>query len=220
MATSAHVRGHRRGEESEAAIVEAARDLLAERGLAGLSMRGVARRVGVSATALYRYFQNKDALIARVVELGFQQFGSYLREAAASCPPGSLERVHALGEAYVRFALDHEAYFRVLFSIQRYSASALGEIPESAGYGLLRQAVLDAMEVGELRREDPDLVVLYLWSLAHGVVTIAFAHGIERCPEMQPGPSRWGTVELFRALAPLARDGIAAHHGAVERSTA
>lgn len=210
MASSVEPTLHRRGEGSEAAIVEAARDLLAEHGLSGLSMRAVAGRVGVSATAIYRYFDSKDALIARVVQLGFDRFGEYLRQAAAPHPRGSLERVRALGEAYVRFALDHEAYFRVLFNIQRPVGIGLEEIPESGGYGLLRQAVVDAIEAGTLRAIDPDVVVMYLWSLAHGLVTISLACQIDRCPEVGNTTQLRGVTELFHAIAPLVTGGIAA----------
>ena len=131
--------------EVEASIVEAARDLLAEGGPARLSMRQVADRVGVSAAALYRYFENKEALVRQVIGQAFLRFGEYLERAAGTQPRGSLERVQALGEAYLEFATENEAYFRVLFSIQRDDPRALEDIPEGGGFDLLREAVEDAI---------------------------------------------------------------------------
>ncbi len=108
-----------RRSDTETAILEAARDLLADGGMDALSMRAVAARVGVSATAIYNYFENKRALVERVISMGFERFDGYLREAVVDRPKGSAERLRSLGEAYIRFALENRAYFRVLFSIDQ-----------------------------------------------------------------------------------------------------
>jgi AcrR family transcriptional regulator len=205
-----------RGLESEAAIVDAARDLMAERGLQGLSMRAVAERVGVSATAIYRYFENKDALVRRVVRIGFDRFGEYLRRATEAHPRGSLERVRAIGEAYLSFALEHHAFFRVMFSLQHEQELSLEDLPEGGGYGVLREAVVDAMESGNMRETEPDLMVLYLWSVAHGVFTLSMACKLDRCPEFDHGDASRSPLDLFRAFAPIVVEGIAA--GAVSKT--
>ena len=61
--------------DTRTAILEAARDLLALQGLEALSMRAVARRVGVSATAIYHYFESKETLVHCVVQTGYQRMG-------------------------------------------------------------------------------------------------------------------------------------------------
>ncbi len=201
----------RRSSDAEAAILAAARDVLAQRGLDGLSMRAVAERVGVSATALYHYFENKDALVDRVVQSGFRRFGEYLQHAAEPHPRGSLERVRALGEAYVRFALENRAYFRVLFSLSPGQPHSITDLPDGGGYGLLRAAVVDAMGAGTMRRADPDLVVMYLWSMTHGLVTIGLACRIEECPELGPGIAHGHPLELFEAFGTFIHEGLARH---------
>jgi AcrR family transcriptional regulator len=158
--------------DTETAILEAARDLLADGGLDALSMRAVAARVGVSATAIYNYFENKRALVERVISIGFERFDDYLREAVVDRPKGSRERLRSLGEAYIRFALENRAYFRVLFAMHADLPKEIEELPEGGGYSLFRQSVVDAMEVGTIRQADPDLVVLYLWTHVHGLVTL------------------------------------------------
>lgn len=199
----------RRSADVEATILTAARDVLAQRGIDGLSMRAVAERVGVSATALYHYFENKDALVERVVQSGFQRFGEYLQQAAERHPRGSLERVRALGEAYVRFALENQAYFRVLFSLRPGQPQRIADLPDGGGYGLLRAAVVDAMAAGTMRRDDPDLVVMYLWSMTHGLLTIAMACRIEECPELGPGFTGRQPLDLFRAFGTFVHEGLA-----------
>ncbi|MGD8866009.1 MAG: TetR/AcrR family transcriptional regulator [Gemmatimonadales bacterium] len=161
-----------RASSTETGILEAARDLLAEGGIDALSMRAVAARVGVSATAIYNYFESKQALVESVIAMGFERFDTYLREAVADRPKGSRERLRALGEAYIHFALENREYFRVLFSTHTELPRDIEELPEGSGYALFRQSVIDAMGVGTIRQTDPDLVVLYLWTLVHGLVTL------------------------------------------------
>lgn len=180
-----------RAAETEAAILEAARDLLAEGGLAALSMRALAARVELSATAIYNYFENKEDLVRRVVTYGFERFDLYLREAIRDLPLGSAERLHALGEAYIRFALENREYFRVIFATHAECPREIEELPEGGGYYLFRQTVVEAMESGAIRRADPDLVVLYLWTHVHGLVTLLLA--------CEPGARCRHTGERLRA---------------------
>ena len=161
--------------ETEAAILEAARDLLAQGGLDALSMRAVAARVGTTPTAIYHYFRNKDELVDRVVERGFRESETHLWRAIEPLPVGSIDRLAALGESYIRFAFAHQEYFKIIFGIRTDAPRLLDDVPGRGGYGVLRQCVVDAMEAGSIRRADPDLVVLYLWSIVHGLVTISMA---------------------------------------------
>ena len=193
---------------TEQAIVEAGRDLLAEGGLDGLSMRAVAGRVGISATAIYNYFDNKQALVDRIVLSGWSRFESYLRDAVADRDRGSLERLYALGEAYIRFALENQEYFKVLFTMRSERQREIEELPAEGGYLLLREAVEEAMDAGRLRRADVDLVALYLWTHVHGLVTLFLACrvGSECCDDGgEPDP-----VELFGRFRSLMSDGLRA----------
>lgn len=202
--------------ELEGRIVDAARDLMADGGIDALSMRAVAERVGVSATALYRYFDGKQALVDRVVHAAFARFGAYLEDAMARHPVGSLERVRALGEAYVSFALENREYFRVIFSIQFADPRELDDLPGGGGYHLLRQSVVDAMAQGTMRPADPDLVSLYVWSMVHGLVTLVLACKVEACLECESPHA--SPLELFRAFGPFVREGLVAPHARTDGS--
>jgi AcrR family transcriptional regulator len=208
--------------QSEAAILDAARDILATRGVEGLSMRQVADQVGVSATAIYHYFDGKQDLVNRVVLSAFQRFGSYLHEAMESHPKGSVERIVALGEAYIRFALENQAYFRVMFSIAPEDRAALEELPDAGGYHLLRTAVAEAVEVGTIRdtdaevlaalgeigmpaRSHADVLSMFLWSTVHGLVTLALCGAADRC--QVEGMS--SVLDLYKAFDPFFGEGVA-----------
>jgi len=161
--------------DTESAILTAARDLLAEGGLEALSMRAVAARVGTTPTAIYHYFQNKEDLVSQVVARGFQRSEAHLWRAIEAFPVGSIERLAVLGQGYIRFAIEHKPYFKVIFGIQTDQPRKLDDVPGRGGYGVLRHCVVDAMEAGTIRQADPDIVVLYLWSIVHGLVTITMA---------------------------------------------
>ena len=203
-----------RSAETEALILDAARTLLAEGGMPALSMRVVAERVGLTATAIYHHFEGKEDLVGRVVRDVYAQFGEYLTEARQRHPKGSLERIVALGDAYVRFAFEHQECFRVLYSIQTRMPRDVDELPSGGGYDLLRGCVVDAMESGVLREVDPDLIAHYLWTSVHGLVTLALACNIEArqcCPGDTGAPS--SAVDLYRAFTPFLVDGLRAGDG-------
>lgn len=211
MSTETSTESTERSERSgatAAAILEAARDLLAEGGVRALSMRGLAERVGVSATAIYHHFASKEDLVSRVVTNGYRRFGEYIQAAADRYPTGSLERVLGLGEGYVRFAFENQEYFRVLYSIQSRNPRELDDLPGGGGYHLLRQCVVDAMGSGAIRSADPDLVAHYLWTSVHGLVTLSLAYHLE-APECAAKASVHGSVvELFRSFAHFLADGL------------
>ena len=82
------------------ALREAARAILDEAGQDNVGLREAARRVGVSPTAAYRHFNNKEALVASVAAEGFRELAAAMEAAAEECNP-----LHGVGLAYVDFAL-------------------------------------------------------------------------------------------------------------------
>jgi AcrR family transcriptional regulator len=200
--------------DTETAILEAARDLLAEGGIGALSMRAVAARVGLSATALYHYFDSKEDLVDRVVQHGFHQSEEYLRLAVENLPRGSMDRVAALGEAYIQFALRNRQYFKIIFAIRPEQPRSIDDVPGQGGYLVLRESVVEAMESGAIRRANPDIVVLFLWSVVHGLVTIFMAcdpagvlDEVGLCGGDCGQPE--ATLALFQEFREIIRDGLA-----------
>ncbi|MER8058169.1 MULTISPECIES: TetR/AcrR family transcriptional regulator [unclassified Streptomyces] len=145
-----------------AACLRAARDLLEEDGSAGLSLRAVARRAGVSAAAPYRHFADREALVSAVAAHGYRELAGHL--AAAHPSPATPDELAAVAVAYVRFALDRPALFRVMFaepcdpgSEERVGAtSALAEYVQ----GIVR---------GVFPGADPDVLATTVWALVHGL---------------------------------------------------
>ncbi|MFF9673330.1 TetR/AcrR family transcriptional regulator [Streptomyces eurythermus] len=149
-----------------AACLRAARELLEEDGSAGLSLRAVARRAGVSATAPYRHYADRDALVSAVAAEGYRELAGHL--AGAHPAPVTPDELAAVAVAYVRFALDHPALFRAMFaepcdptSEERVAATAA--ISEYVR-GIVRAAFPGA---------DAEALSTAIWALVHG---LAFLH--------------------------------------------
>jgi len=151
-----------------AALIVAAEALLARLGPAELSLRGVAREAGVSAMAPYRHFADKDALLAAVAGDGFRQFEARLVQATSAAPDARAGLI-AQGVAYVRFAHDQPALFRLMFGPMITKAVALEHLDRDAAPALdaLRDAVAAAYPEADATRRDD--LVLTCWSLVHGL---------------------------------------------------
>ena len=140
--------------------------LLAEGGADALSLRGVARRAGVSPMAPYRHFVDKDHLLAAIAAQGFAAFGAALRAADEGAAPG--QALVAQAAAYVRFALDNPAMFRLMFGPLRVGEhKALAAAGDSA-YGVLAGRVAAETPEGA----DREARVLGCWSMVHGLALL------------------------------------------------
>ena len=149
-----------------AACLRSARELLQEDGSAGLSMRAVARRAGVSPTAPYRHFADREALLSAVAADGYRDLAGYL--SAAHPEPRTPDDLAAVAIAYVRFALDHPALFRAMFvepCDDGNDERALAVAVISAYVGALVERVFP--------NSDPEGMATAVWALVHG---LAFLH--------------------------------------------
>jgi AcrR family transcriptional regulator len=157
------------------AILDAAAELFREHGYERFSLRQVAERIGYSPTTIYLYFTAKDDLLFTVADVGFARFGEQLVAAAASTadPTG---RLAALGRAYIDFGIQNPAYYQLMF-MQRgdfLMAKRYGECnPRIDSFGVLEQAVRDAINAGVVQPSDAASYADALWALVHGIVAMA-----------------------------------------------
>ena len=156
------------------ALVAAGMALLEQRTTQQLSLREVARAVGVSATAVYRHFPDKDALMRAMAGRGFAMLGEMQARAASGL--GQPAAFIAAGVAYVRFALSNPAVFRVMFSCPP-PRDLFSEAPDEQAEPLqiLRGNVAALVEpeaepasVHEARK----IASISAWALVHGLATL------------------------------------------------
>jgi len=137
-------------------------------------MRSVAEEVGVTATALYRHFENKDALVEAVVAQGFETFGSYVYRALEGRTPQ--ERLRRSGEGYLRFALEQPEMYRTIFMTLRSSApKATGGAHAVATFRFLVDRVRECVEDRTLKPGDPEAIAISIWAHIHGLVSLQIA---------------------------------------------
>ncbi len=153
------------------AMIDAAIALIAEDDVKHLSLRGVARRVGVSHTAPYRHFADKEALLAAVAEEGFVLFGQYLQKADQQAKGNALQRLEAIGVAYVRYATEHPTHYRVMFGPDRVNNPGYPSLMEASqrSFATLVNVITEGQMLGILRSGDPQHLAWGAWSLVHGL---------------------------------------------------
>jgi AcrR family transcriptional regulator len=164
-------------QELRRAILEAASDLFLERGYEGFSLRQVAERIGYTPTTIYLYFTDKDALLFALLDNAFDRFGAALRQASEHVED-PVEKLEALGRAYVRFGLEHPQHYQLMFVVRSdflLQARATETEPRIASFRVLQDAVELAMSSGALRQGDVEGTSLLLWSLMHGIVSLAIS---------------------------------------------
>jgi AcrR family transcriptional regulator len=149
-----------------AACLRAAMEMLVEGGTAALSLRAVARRAGVSSAAPYRHYADREALIAAVAAVGYRELAGYL--AAAHPAPSSPDELADVAVAYVQFALDRPALFRVMFAEPCDSGDSERAAATAAITGYVRAIVRQSFPGA-----DPDAMATAVWALVHG---LAFLH--------------------------------------------
>src|SRR3954470_24824467 len=100
----------------ERALVDTAVRMIQKGGVQALTLRGVGARLGVSRTALYRHFDHKEALLARVASEGFKRFHEALAAAVADAATHHTDPLPAMAAAYVKFATLHPSHYQTMFS--------------------------------------------------------------------------------------------------------
>lgn len=163
-------------------LVRAARDLLIEGGLGAVSMRRVASQCGLSATAIYRHFPDKDALLSAAVLDGFRRFGAYLLDALEK--PTPLDRYRHIGRRYFDFARDHRHEYQLIFmtdcaglGLQKLDETSKQEI--SGTFQLLQDRIAECQAAGLFEAGDSRAFAASVWASVHGLASLIITGQLE-----------------------------------------
>lgn len=157
-------------------LVDAARQLLEEEGPSALSLRAVARVAGVSPAAPYHHFKDKSELLDAVAEQGWQILYAQMAEAKAATT--GLAQLTELGIAYVLFAREHPALYRIMYDAARDKEALPEDMEkkEESAYRLVRDTMIEngADPAAEL---DLELANVAAWCAGHGLAEMSgFKH--------------------------------------------
>jgi AcrR family transcriptional regulator len=170
--------GHERPEE----ILCAARQLFLEHGVENVSTRQIAARVGISQTALYVYFKNKEEMLDQLSNAALCKLGAGLQKVDAECcdPIEYLRR--ALG-GYVRFGLEHPDEYRLAFMLRDGHRKADGIDHKASPVGkalfvAMANRIAEGVAAGKLRSagKTPDGIAQSVWAAIHGLVSLRLAY--------------------------------------------
>lgn len=191
------------------ALMDRALRVIADKGLAGLSLREVAAAAGVSHAAPYHHFADKAALVRALGYEGLRLLDERMAvaEAAAGDDPG--ERLIAIGLAYVFFAAERPAYFEVMGSPDMAGPHEPEQQEEHGEtWERLVHGVVACQQAGRLTAGDPTVVAVGLWSLVQGLAQLWRTGPLPSLPQASGG------------LAPLADSVLRAMFAGMEPALA
>lgn len=156
------------------ALVDQATKLVGAHGHPSITVRQVAREIGVSNTAAHYHFATREALLAAVATRGFEEMTAAL-EIAMGAATDARSRFGELGSAYVRHALEHGRMYQLMFSAETATRDEYPELRAASDrmFALLVDAIRAGQEAGLVRGGPPVDTALVAWSAAHGFASLA-----------------------------------------------
>jgi AcrR family transcriptional regulator len=141
-----------------------------------LSLRAVARAVGIAATSVYLHFDDKASLLLAVYQRHFADLAEALNRAIAEQDEPAA-RLRAMTLTYRQFAVDYPDTYQVLFTMPGATAPSGLLGPGAPGPGapildIVRQVIAECMDAGLIHPGDPYQVALCLWAMLHGLITL------------------------------------------------
>jgi AcrR family transcriptional regulator len=158
----------------KAALVDAAVEILRAQGPQALTLRAVARRVGVSQAAPYRHFADRRALVAAVAEQGFRRLQQAMLARMHTAQEGGRVGLKQVALAYVEFGLANPAEYRVMFGPEVAITDDLPELRKTARsvLGFVAEGIRQLQDAGLVGAGDPWLIAVTIWSTVHGLVML------------------------------------------------
>lgn len=180
------------------ALLAAAEAELSEKGVEAFTLRGVAKRAGVSHAAPAHHFKDTGALLTALAATAFERFAEVMRQRLRLAPDDARSRHVACGLGYIDFALANPALFKLMFGSQRPNAGD----PELSRHGdeafrILVDAVEGVCHADPLASEAGMTDIAASWAIVHGIATLLIAG---RMPFLEPLFARDRDAVLSRLI--------------------
>ena len=189
------------GDLRRALVEEAVRTIQVD-GIGHLTLRAAGEKLGVSRTALYRHFSDKQALLAAVGREGFRMLRLALTAAWQDRGRGRAG-FEAMGLAYVQFAVAHPAHYRVMFGGFVESCSKDAEFVEEASgaFQVLVDSLVEQQQAGIVRQDDPRMLARFVWSVVHGIAMLVIDGQLRGTDERGEALNQYALGRIRDAIA-------------------
>ena len=178
----------------------------AKQGVHGVSMRQLAEALGCSPMTPYRYYRNKEEILAAVRAAAFDRFAGALEGAVKKARGDLRAQGQAVGEAYIRFALGEPEAYRLMFDLSQPHPDRYPELVRATTRARhMMSASLERLVQAGIFAGDPQLLGHVFWATMHGLVVLHLAGKLPAKPEF-----RTIQREAMRLLVAGARSGAAA----------
>lgn len=182
------------------ALLAAAERRLREEGQDQLSLRELAREIGVSHAAPRRHFADRQALLDALAEMGFERLDMQLRSALAGAEDGFAPRLRATVTAYIRFATENAALLELMF-IRKHRPGADRVVAAAApAFTLMQALIVEGQTAGALADTDPEQVGIVLFATMQGIVTLINGGMVK--PELLQGLVDTAVGQFLRGARP------------------
>ena len=156
-------------------FLQIALDFIAKEDVDKLTLKILSDATGTSRSAIYKHFKNKDALMERVIEHGFEMFDKTVSPVLGEKENSLIDRFYQSGKLYIKFAKEHPNLYRLLFG-KKY-AHIRDEImsikdAQCSGFGALKLAIEEGQESGILTKDDSYKQAIVIWSSLHGISSL------------------------------------------------
>jgi AcrR family transcriptional regulator len=175
-------------------ILDAAREIIMREGFDALTMRKIASWIEYSPAAIYLHFPDRDEIARQLSVAGYRDLLAALAPAATN--PDPVERLRAIGEAYVRFGMDNPETYRLIFMEAKYLAAVFGDKSEARpadgasdsatqSFQLLIDTATEMQTTGRIQTDaTPQHLAEAFWAALHGVVSLKLT-----CPAYPATPA-------------------------------
>jgi AcrR family transcriptional regulator len=164
-------------------IHTAARKLLDKEGAEAVTMRAVAKEVGITPMAIYRHFPDRAALLNALADEGFEELAAWLAEQRLT---GDVEqRLYKMGELYLDHALEHPRLFELMFLKPRKGARQYPrdfKAGKSPTANLMHETVAAGIESGFLKDDDAWEITFEMGALSHGLIMLYLGGRLDATP--------------------------------------
>ncbi|MBK7408190.1 MAG: TetR/AcrR family transcriptional regulator [Saprospirales bacterium] len=181
-------------------ILKGAMEVFLEVGFENTSIRKIAERIEYSPGTIYVYFKDKDEILHELHHTAFDQLMEVMEKTAVHQEP--IDQVYAIGDSYITFALENPQLYDLMFVLRAPMNAIHPECEWEDGfrtYEYFKSVLIKAVEKGQLKPVDPEVLCVTFWATVHGLVTLYLRERFQNLPQEQIEPlMRYSLREMVK----------------------